>query len=213
MKKNETHCQAGRSELLRKSTNSLTGFSTIELLVVMFIVLTTAGFVVPGLMQSVYNTQLRNSASEVSDLMQQAKILSAKNNGTYPLRYQVVNGYQRVFIDFNNNGVLDGNEPVIALGNQVFAAAGAPSGSNGQPTPYKLTTDTSSGTPCDNTCTLAYSPRGLPCNYSTPPTCSTPAATYFVYYFTSSRTQGWAAVLVTKTGRSKSLSWNGNSWN
>ena len=213
MKKNDTRFQFGRSEVLRKSANSLRGFSTIELLVVVFIVLTTAGFVVPGLMQSVYNTQLRNGASEVSDLMQQAKILAAKNNGTYPLRYQVVTGVQKVFVDLNNNGVLDGNEPVIALGNQVVAAAGAPSGSGGQPTPYKLTTDTTSGTPCDNTCTLAFSPRGLPCNYSTPPTCSTPAASYFVYYFTSTRTQGWSAVLVTKSGRSKALSWNGNSWN
>lgn len=189
------------------------GFSTIELVVVVAIILVIAGFTIPNLLQSWTNAQLRTAASEVSDLMQQAKITAAKNNATYSLGFQLVNGKQKVFIDLNNNGVLDNNEPVLELSSQINAAAGAPAGGAGQPTPFRLTTDTSTGTPCDNTCTLAYSPRGLPCNYSAPPTCSTPAATYFVYYFTNVRTGGWSAVLVTKTGRSKALLWGGNSWN
>jgi hypothetical protein len=140
-------------------------------------------------------------------------MLAAKNNATYSVRYQVLNGVQRIFVDLNNNGTLDAGEPYIDLGRQITAAAGKPSGSGGQPTPYVLAGDTTSGTPCDNTCILAYSPRGLPCNYSNPPTCSTPAASYFVYYFQDSRPNGWTAVYVTKAGRSKSLLWNGSSWN
>lgn len=213
MKKANLNYSEESVRIHREAGRGAAGFSLLELVIVVAIILTLAGFLIPGLMQALYNTQLKNAASEVADFMQQAKILAAKNNGTYSLGYRVLKGDQQVFIDFNNNGILDPNEPVITLPNQITAAPGAPTGSNGQPTPYKLATDTSTGNPCDNTCTMAFSPRGLPCNYSTPPTCSTPAATYFVYYFTSTRTKVWSAVLVTKTGRSKSLTWNGTSWN
>jgi type II secretory pathway pseudopilin PulG len=197
----------------RRSGASAGGFSLIELCIVVLIALVIAAIAIPSAIQTWYNMQLRSTASEVADLMQRTRMMAAKNNATYPIRYNVLNGVQRIFIDLNNNGTLDTNEPYIDLGRQITAAAGAPSGSGGQPTPYVLTGDTTSGTPCDNTCILAYSPRGLPCNYTNPPTCSTPSASYFVYYFTDSRPNGWVAVYVTKAGRSKSLLWNGTSWN
>jgi len=197
----------------RRAHSSAGGFSLIELCVVVLIVLIIAAIAVPSAIQSWYNMQLRSTSSEVADLMQRTRMLAAKNNATYPIRYNVLNGVQRIFVDLNNNGTLDANEPYIDLGRQITAAAGAPSGGSGQPTAFVLTGDTSTGTPCDNTCILAYSPRGLPCNYTTPPTCSTPAASYFVYYFTDSRPNGWTAVYVTKAGRSKAMLWNGSSWN
>jgi hypothetical protein len=119
---------------------------------------------------------------------------------------------QQAYIDLNNNGALDANEPFIDLPNYVTGASGAPNGTTGQPTAYILVGDTSSGTPYDNSNVIAYSPRGLPCEYSAPPTCTTPAPTYFVFYFKSSRSGMWAAVLVTKSGRSKVLMWNGGTW-
>jgi prepilin-type N-terminal cleavage/methylation domain-containing protein len=193
-------------------SRSAGGFSLPELCVVVLIALIIAAIAIPNAMTVWYDMQLRSTGTEVADLMQQTRMLAAKNNATYPIRYQVSNGVQRIFIDLNNNGTLDASEPYIDLGRQITAAA-APSGNGGQPTPYVLTGDTTAGTPCDNTCILAYSPRGLPCNYTNPPTCSTPAASYFVYYFRDSRPTGWTAVYVTKAGRSKSLIWNGSSWN
>jgi Tfp pilus assembly protein FimT len=189
------------------------GFSAIELSLVVLIVLVVAGIAIPNAMTILNDIRLRSAGAEVSDLMQRARIQAAKNNTTYPIRYQVYNGLQRVYVDLNNNGALDTGEPYIDLGGGVVAASGAPSGGSGQPTPYVLTGDTTSGTPCSNTCILAYSPRGLPCNYTAPPVCTTPAASYFVYYFQDGRPNGWAAVYVTKAGRSKSIVWNGSSWN
>ena len=196
-----------------RSGASAGGFSLPELCVVILIALIIAAIAIPNAIQTWYNMQLRSTASEVADLMQRTRMMAAKNNATYSIRYNVLNGVQRIFIDLNNNGTLDAGEPYIDLGRQITAAAGAPSGGSGLPTPYVLVGDTTSGTPCDNTCVLAFSPRGLPCNYTNPPTCSTPSASYFVYYFTDSRPNGWTAVYVTKAGRSKSLLWNGTSWN
>ena len=188
-----------------------TGFSAVEMTVTVAIILIVAGIVIPNMVQIWADMELRSTGSEVADLMQQARMRAAKNNATYPLRYQVNNGTQQVYIDLNNNGALDNLEPYIDLPRSIALTAGPPNG-NGQPSAYVYTADTTSGTPYSNTDILAFSPRGLPCNYDTPPTCSTPSTTYFVYYFQDARPNGWAAVLVTKAGRTKTLTWNGSSW-
>jgi prepilin-type N-terminal cleavage/methylation domain-containing protein len=188
------------------------GLSLTELVVVVAIVLVIAAIAVPNAVTAWYSAQLRASAAELSDYMQQARVLATRKNATYKLQYQTVSGLQQVYIN-DASGTVIGTP--INLPRQFSMASGAPTGSP-QPTAYTLSTDTTSGTPCDNTCTLAFSSRGLPCKYdstTTPATCTTPAATYFVYYLINGRPNGWAAVLVTKAGRTKAMVWNGTSWN
>lgn len=192
------------------------GFSTLELLVVMAITLVVAGITLPGMVQTWYGLQLRATAGQVADLMQQARMQAARNNFTVPIRYQVTNGIQQVYADFNQDGAWDVwnnqgapvREPIRDLA-RVTAAAGAPNGGAGTPSAYVDTMDISVGAPCDNTCTLAFTPRGLPCNFAA---CVTPSPSYFVYYFQDGRPDGWAAVLVSKAGRTRVLLWNGTSW-
>ena len=185
------------------------GFTLVEITVTLAIIMIVAGIAIPNMMQVWADMELRSVASQVADLMQQARMRAAKNNATYPIRYQVTNGVQQVYVDLNNNSALDNLEPVIDLPRGITLTAAAPSSN---PSPYVFTADTTSGTPYTNTDILAFSPRGLPCNYDSPPTCATPTASYFVYYFQDSRPNGWAAVLVTKAGRTKALTWNGSSW-
>ncbi len=189
----------------------LRGFTLVELIVVVMLVLAIAAFSIPKLIQFWQGWQLRSAAAEVADLTQQARMGAARTNSIYPIRFRMVGGLQQVYIDLNNNSALDANEPYLDLPQSVTGASGAPSGSGGQPSAYTLVGDTSSGTPFDNSNVIAYSPRGLPCNYSSS-VCATPAASYFVFYFSDSRTNDWAAVLVTKSGRSKVLQWNGGAW-
>lgn len=192
----------------------MNGVSMVELVIVLAVILIAGALVVPNLMQTWSDLELRSAAAEVSDLMQETRILAAKKNAIYPLRFRVNNGMQQAFIDLNLDGTLDAGDPYIDLPRSITAAAGAPTGSP-QPTPYVLAGDTTSGTPYSNTNTLAFSSRGLPCNYdttTTPPTCTTPSATYFVYYFQDSRPSGWSAVVITKAGRSKVVTWSGSSW-
>jgi type II secretory pathway pseudopilin PulG len=204
------------------------GFSLIELLIVVFVVMVVAAIAIPNVLLAVSNIRLRASAGDLAGLMQQARIMAAKNNPTtpiavYPVRYGVRNGAQIAYIDLNGDGswsssvTVNGvtmSEPLIQFSGTVVPAAGAPTAGVGVPGPYVLAGDTGSGS-YDNTYTLAYTPRGFPCDYTTPPTCSTPAAKYFVYYLTDTRVggSGWAAVVVTKAGRTKVVNWDGSQWN
>jgi type II secretory pathway pseudopilin PulG len=207
------------------------GFSLLEILIVLFVVMVVFGIAIPNVLSAVSNVRLRASAGGLAGLMQQARILAAKNNTIYPVLYGTYNGAHIAFVDLNGDGVWEKSvtftiagqsvtmaEPLIEFSTDTAPASGAPSGS-GQPTPYVLVGDTGSGT-YDNTYTLGFSSRGLPCNYlttTTPATCTTPPANYFVYYITNTRVgtggTGWAAVVVTKGGRTKIVTWNGSLWN
>jgi len=207
-----------RSRLNRKA-RSEQGFSLLELVIVIGIVMVIAAIALPNAITTWYNMELRATGDQISSLMQQGRILAAKNNAYYTLCYRTNGGLQEVYLSQVTLSAASacpaysgGQTPIIALARQITAASAAPSSN---PTAYTYSADTTSGTPCDNACTLAFSPRGLPCNFITgsPGTCSTPASSYFVYYFQDSRPNGWSAVLVTKAGRTKTITWNGSSWN
>ncbi len=198
------------------------GFSLIELLIVVFIVLVLAAIVIPNVLLAVSNLKLRSSASDLAGLMQQARILAAKNNAPFVVLYGTRNGAQIAYIRDSRNGLAGGYvtpEPLVEFSGTTVPAAGAPTGGSGQPPAYVLAGDTGTGS-YDNTSTLGYTGRGLPCNYDTTatPPCSTPPAKYFVYYLTETRVgqAGWAAVVVTKSGRCKIVAWSGDPvqpWN
>jgi Tfp pilus assembly protein FimT len=195
----------------------MNGFSLLELLIVVFVVMVVAGIAIPNILLAVSNVRLRASAGDLAGLMQDARILAAKNNTTYAILYGTRNGARIAYVDLNGNGSVDTGEPLMQFSGTTVPASSTPSGSNGQPAAYVLVGDTGSGS-YDNTNTLGYTGRGLPCNYdttTTPATCNTPPAKYFVYYMSDTRVggSGWAAVVVTKSGRAKIVTWNGSSWN
>ena len=197
------------------------GFSLMELLIVVFVVMVIAAIAIPNILSAVSNIRLRASAGDLAGLMQQARIMAAKNNTPYVVLYGTLHGAQIAYVRDPKSAAGLGNfvagEPMMEFSGTTVPASGAPSGSGGQPSAYVLAGDTGTGS-YDNTSTLGYTGRGLPCNYDTttsPATCSTPAAKYFAYYLTDTRVggAGWAAVVVTKGGRAKIVTWNGGAWN
>ena len=187
------------------------GFSILELLIVLGISITVVAIAMPFFTQGFYNIRLKSAASNLSGLMQQARIQAARQNRIYTIAYNA--SPPGACIDANFNQACDAGETVIRFNQSISISttATAPSGS-GAPTPYVLVGDTA-GTTFTNNTILGYSARGLPCPYTTG-NCPTPAAGYFVYYIQDSRvvTNGWAAVVVTRSGRSKAITWNGASW-
>ncbi len=181
------------------------GFSILEIVIVVFVVLVVMAVAVPNVMVAVANVRLRASAGDLAGLMQQARMRQ--------IAYIDLNGDGNWSSSVTVNGVTLG-EPLVEFSGTVVPAAGAPTAGAGVPGPYVLAGDTGSGS-YDNTYTMAYTPRGFPCDYTSPPTCNTPAAKYFVYYLTDTRAggAGWAAVVITKAGRTKVVNWNGSQWN
>lgn len=202
-----------------KQRRRQSGFTMLELVIVVAVVMIVAAVAIPNGIRAWYNMELRATTSEVSSLMQQARIMAGKNNTYYTICYQLSGSMQTVYLtqrtlSSTSACSYSSTATQIDLARLITASSAAPTGSN--PSAYTLSTDTTSGTPCDNTCTLAFSPRGLPCKFdvsTTPATCNTPASTYFVYYFQAVSAKGYAAVLVTKAGRTRSFTWNGSAWN
>jgi len=193
------------------------GFSLLELLIVVAIVIIIAATAIPTFLTAYYNTRLKSAISDVSGFMQTARIRAARQNATYTIQYRSTGATEEAYLDLNNNGQWDAGpplEPELTFAPSITPAAGAPTGAGGTPTPYVLVGDTA-GVTYDNTTTLGYSTRGLPCAYvAVGGICNTPAAGYFVYYFKDRRTTntGWGAVVVTRAGRTKTVVWNGTSW-
>jgi len=208
------HWLTMRQEYAKRSRGNAAskGFSLTEIIVVLAIMMTLAGVAFPIFTKISYNIRLKSAATNLSGLMQQARILAARQNAIYTIAIPTAGG--QACIDLNLDGVCQSTEPVIMFNSNITPATGAPNGTGGTPTAYVLIGDTGT-TNYDNATTLGYSARGLPCAYVSS-TCSTPAAGYFVYYLRDARadgTTGWAAVVVTRTGRTKSYTWNGASWN
>jgi prepilin-type N-terminal cleavage/methylation domain-containing protein len=187
------------------------GFSLLELIIVMAISISIVAFAAPTFLSAFYTIRLKSAASNLSGLMQQARIQAARRNAIITVKYRVNGNVQQAYIDFNNNDQWDAPEPIISFSGSIRMAGGPPGGA-GAPPLYVLVGDTA-GVTFDNTSTLGYSQRGLPCAYAGG-LCATPAPGYFVYYIQDLRpgNVGWGGVVVTRSGRTKPIIWNGASW-
>src|SRR5437879_2912573 len=116
------------------------GFSLIEILIVVLVVMIAAAIAVPNIFLAVSNLRLRASAGDLSGLMQQARILAAKNNTTYEIRYGTRNGARIAYVDLNGNSSFDDGELMRECGGTIVPASETPSGS-GQHTAYVLVED------------------------------------------------------------------------
>ena|SRR5579863_2549129 len=197
------------------------GFSLLELMIVVAITMTVMAVAIPKFLTAYYTLRLKAACSDLSGLMQKGRIQAARENAVFQIVYNTTSSPQTAFVDMNNdlawnnpkptiNGVTQ-SEPGIFFAPTITMSAGAPSGS-GAPPAYVLVGDTST-TNYDNATTLGWSARGLPCAYSAG-VCATPPAGYFVYYVKDARPTGtgWGGVVVTRSGRTKVIIWNGTSW-
>lgn len=177
------------------------GFSLVELMVVVVIILTIAAVAIPTVMTSVANVRLRSSVSTISGLLQSGRILSVKDNRRYSIHFATLGSSAVAYVDLNGNDSLDGGEPQVQVGGTIVQAT------------------TLTGVTPLNTAVLGYTPqtgdmafnaRGLPCTPS-----GSSCGVGFAFYFTDNRkvgTPGWAAVSITPAGRVKTWIWAGGNW-
>src|ERR1700737_265206 len=118
------------------------GFTVTEIVVVLSIILFLSAIALPNFLRVSYNIRLRSAASDVSGVMQRARILAAKNNAIYGIAYTAVNGAEVACVDLNVNGTCTTGEPVVVFAPTVTPASAAPTGTGGQPSAYVLVGDT-----------------------------------------------------------------------
>ena len=184
------------------------GYSLVELLITIILVMILAALAIPNTMTTIANIQLRGTASDFAGLVQQARTAGVRKNFTYTILFNLISA-NGAYIDLNGNGSFDSNEPMIQFSGNANQVA-APGGAAGAPTNLDA-----SGGPLGWTAAsgnISFNMRGLPCNSGATP-CGTNVN--YIFYFKNTRAfsaNGWAAVSITAAARAKVWWWNGSSW-
>lgn len=209
--KSSVGCPKGRN------LGSGAGFSLIELLVVVAILLITVAFAIPTLTTTLDTYRLRGTLSSTANLAQRCRSQAIKRNITQHMNFATVGNRVVLFVNDIGDTVsvtaADSNRSAVLWLPVQFALAAAPSG-NGAPT--QLTGSLMWGTslnPNVGPQDPYFSSRGMPC-LPDPVTTACNPTNGFVYYFKYQRgtTNLWAATSISPAGRIESWFWNGTSW-
>src|SRR6266481_4383050 len=175
--------------------NQQSGFSLIELIMVMAIMLVMAAIALPTMNYAIKDYRLRATASSLKYVFQQGRFQSVKNNTMYSIVSAASpGGGTRVFVDLNNSGTWDGVEAAVDIPSSISLQTNANSPSNST----MSLTNASGYTNGMTSVSVNFNSRGLPCTGSNP--CNTTKG-YVLYLQDSTRTNGFAAVSITPAGR------------
>src|SRR5690242_20273834 len=110
--------------------NRQSGFSMTELVIVIGIILVIAAVAIPNGIRVWYNMELRATGDQVAGLMQQARLLAAKNNSYYTVCYQMNGGLQSVYLTqvtlSSTSACTFSTKYTIDLARMITAASAAP---------------------------------------------------------------------------------------
>jgi type II secretory pathway pseudopilin PulG len=189
-------------------SNGQAGFSLLEVLLCVAVIIIVSLAAVPNMMTAIANIRLRSSMTSLAGVIQNTRVLAVKHNRHMTTRFETqpygILAYVKRTTD---TSALQTSDAQVELEAPVTKVT-APSGFGAPPA---LDTDILGFTP--ETGDPSFSPMGLPCAFST--ATNTCPGRGFAYYFHDSRTGGavgWAALSVSPAGRMKKWYWNGSAW-
>jgi len=196
------------------------GFSMIELMITMTLMLIVAGFALPRYIRAMHTSKLRGVASDFSGLVQVVRIRAVQDGKYYSL--QTSNVQNLGYVDLNANGAFDAGEPSIPTSPEVtiIAAANAPATANlkGQFLPTGSAITVYDGGPLATPLTpITFGSRGIPCKTQTATggtVCeSGGGAIPFWIFFRNTISGEQEAVTVNPAGRVRKWYYGGGAWN
>jgi prepilin-type N-terminal cleavage/methylation domain-containing protein len=200
------------------------GFSLIELVVVMGVILVVAGMAVPNFLNAVRSAHLKGTVSDFAGLVQSARIKAVDDDRYYSI--YVLGGASPVgFVDIYPQQVTgasgsggtqtDPKDPIIQINSEVVqkAVGAAPNTASLQALFLPANATVVLGDGSVTASAITFGPRGLPCSASAL-TCKThlPAGdiAYWIF-FQDATSQNWGAVTVTPAGRVQRWLYSGGS--
>src|SRR5256885_10132076 len=111
----------------RKIRTAQAGFSMIEVLIVVAIIMIISAMAAPNVITSLRQVKLRGASSSMINIFEQARMLAVRDNKGYMVRSAVAQGATFWYIDLDGDAAMGVNEPQGALPQRVGEAVGPPS--------------------------------------------------------------------------------------
>lgn len=190
---------------------SQTGFSLLEMMVAATIIFILAALTVPTLMTHIYAIKVRYSATNLSGLLQRARMEAVRKNAFYSV--QATGGHPLIeqVVDKNANVVT--SIPPAVLGNGVAVIFGAGSGA---PNEGVFLASLNFPTAAGAAGQPSFNARGLPCVATGAPTCTVTPGQGLVFFLSGTSAAGgavgWTALAVTPSGRCQVWAYDGANW-
>ena len=202
-------------KLLAQPHGSHRGFSVVELLIVVAIVLVIAALAIPGIQNTLATMAVRNTMGQMSGIAQSCRSLAVRRSRTKTLHVVTMQNRAVLFTQTcesagctaNFDARVNAEDQALYLptGFEVASSSDVP----GELDPATIWGNSSTVGTKD----VTFNARGLPCDLSTLP-CGAPRGfiVYFKYAALGSKPR-YVALTVSPAGRIKTFSWNdSNQW-
>jgi len=186
--------------MLKLTTSKKTqGFSLIEVMIVLAVVLILAAVAVPRLLSTVSDISLRYAASDLSGLVQTARIQAVRKNTFYTIQPgNLPSGTAAYYLDLPKTGAYVNGDPTLPFGPSLTIHPGIGSGAPGEAgfiAGLNFTVNPG-GDP------VSFNARGLPCVAAANSCPQTPGQGFVVFMSKATVSGGvpWAAVVINPSG-------------
>jgi len=181
------------------TSNKPQGFSLIELMIVVSVLLILAAMSLPHLLNTVNDISLRYAASDFSGLVQSARIQAVRRNTFYTVRQgNLPSGTPAFYIDLPKAGAYALGDPILPISPNVTVWPGIGSGAPNEAAfiaNLKFAVNPGIDPP-------SFNARGLPC-IAVGNSCPQNAGQGFVLFMSKAAISGgvpWAAIAINPSG-------------